>query len=129
MVEISDAAAMEMTVSVSTERLPVLQREPWNNNNNNSYVVELASSSSSGSSSSSSGLDHVRYNNKSKLGRGGWNSDGRLVTPPPSQERFRRKQAKKEILRRALTPPVKRPTLRWLDFRPTPSRLRVMSTE
>lgn len=40
---------------------------------------------------------------------------------------LRRREAKKEILRRALTPPVKRPTLRWLDFRPTPSRLCNMS--
>lgn len=43
------------------------------------------------------------------------------------RDKFRRREAKKEILRRALTPPVKRPTLRWLDFRPTPSRLCNMS--
>lgn len=43
-------------------------------------------------------------------------------------DKFRRREAKKEILRRALTPPAKRPTLRWLDFRPTPSRLCNMST-
>lgn len=43
------------------------------------------------------------------------------------RDKFRRREAKKEILRRALTPPAKRPTLRWLDFRPTPSRLCNMS--
>lgn len=42
-------------------------------------------------------------------------------------DKFRRREAKKEILRRALTPPAKRPTLRWLDFQPTPSRLCNMS--
>ncbi|KAI5662674.1 hypothetical protein M9H77_21997 [Catharanthus roseus] len=44
-----------------------------------------------------------------------------------TSDKFRRREAKKEILRRALTPPVKRPTLRWLDFRPVPSRLCNMS--
>ncbi|GLT69375.1 hypothetical protein SLA2020_415320 [Shorea laevis] len=34
----------------------------------------------------------------------------------------------KEILRRALTPPNRRLTLRWWNFRPTPSRLSNMST-
>ncbi|KAJ8527750.1 hypothetical protein K7X08_015201 [Anisodus acutangulus] len=35
--------------------------------------------------------------------------------------------ANKEIIKRALTPPARRPTLRWLDFKPTPSRLCNMS--
>lgn len=38
----------------------------------------------------------------------------------------RRRHASKEIIRRALTPPARR-TWRWLDFRPKPSRLSVMS--
>ncbi|KAL3508635.1 hypothetical protein ACH5RR_028036 [Cinchona calisaya] len=46
-----------------------------------------------------------------------------------NHDKLRRRHAKKEILKRALTPPVRRPTLRWLDFRPTPSRLRNMSME
>ncbi|CAN1346988.1 hypothetical protein LINPERPRIM_LOCUS40950 [Linum perenne] len=33
----------------------------------------------------------------------------------------------REVLRRALMPPSKRPSLRWLNFRPTPSRLSNMS--
>ncbi|KHN36790.1 hypothetical protein glysoja_001521 [Glycine soja] len=39
----------------------------------------------------------------------------------------KRRVASKEILRRALTPPPKRLALRWLNFRPTPSRLSNMS--
>ncbi|GKC11892.1 hypothetical protein Tco_1008674 [Tanacetum coccineum] len=39
----------------------------------------------------------------------------------------RRRRASKEIVRRALTPPARRLTWRWFDFRPTPSRLSVMS--
>ncbi|KAK7401847.1 hypothetical protein VNO78_13661 [Psophocarpus tetragonolobus] len=39
----------------------------------------------------------------------------------------KRRVASKEILRRALTPPPKRLGLRWLNFRPTPSRLSNMS--
>ncbi|KAK4373987.1 hypothetical protein RND71_004664 [Anisodus tanguticus] len=35
--------------------------------------------------------------------------------------------ANKEIIKRALAPPARRPTLRWLDFKPTPSRLCNMS--
>ncbi|KAI3769247.1 hypothetical protein L6452_00348 [Arctium lappa] len=38
----------------------------------------------------------------------------------------RRRRASKEIVRRALTPPVRKLTKRWLDFRPTPSRLSVI---
>ncbi|TKY49066.1 hypothetical protein E2542_SST26492 [Spatholobus suberectus] len=39
----------------------------------------------------------------------------------------KKRVASKEILRRALTPPPKRLGLRWLNFRPTPSRLSNMS--
>ncbi|KAL2331469.1 hypothetical protein Fmac_019050 [Flemingia macrophylla] len=39
----------------------------------------------------------------------------------------KRRLASKEILRRALMPPTKRLGLRWLNFRPTPSRLSNMS--
>ncbi|KAK7272508.1 hypothetical protein RJT34_29146 [Clitoria ternatea] len=42
-------------------------------------------------------------------------------------ERLKKRVASKEILRRALTPPPKRLALRWLNFRPTPSRLSNMS--
>ncbi|XVF78167.1 hypothetical protein PTKIN_Ptkin14bG0107800 [Pterospermum kingtungense] len=38
------------------------------------------------------------------------------------RQSMRRYSANKEILRRALTPPNKKITLRWLNFRPTPSR-------
>lgn len=39
----------------------------------------------------------------------------------------RRCRASKVMVRRALTPPARRLTWRWFDFRPTPSRLSVMS--
>ncbi|XP_004487677.1 uncharacterized protein [Cicer arietinum] len=42
-------------------------------------------------------------------------------------ERLKKRVASKEILRRALTPPPKRLGLRWLNFKPTPSRLSNMS--
>lgn len=42
-------------------------------------------------------------------------------------ERLKKRLASKEILRRALTPPPKRLGLRWLNFKPTPSRLSIMS--
>ncbi|KAI3809949.1 hypothetical protein L1987_19553 [Smallanthus sonchifolius] len=48
------------------------------------------------------------------------NSSRELVVP-------RRRRASKEIIRRALTPPARKLTRRWWDFRPTPSRLSVMS--
>ncbi|WCJ32145.1 hypothetical protein M5689_013585 [Euphorbia peplus] len=38
-------------------------------------------------------------------------------------DKLRRHNAKKEILRRALSPPARRMSLRWCNFRPTPSRL------
>ncbi|KAJ0548133.1 hypothetical protein HanIR_Chr08g0380131 [Helianthus annuus] len=37
------------------------------------------------------------------------------------------KMATKVMVRRALTPPARRLSWRWFDFRPTPSRLSVMS--
>ncbi|XVF70357.1 hypothetical protein PTKIN_Ptkin11bG0155600 [Pterospermum kingtungense] len=40
---------------------------------------------------------------------------------------MKRDSANKEILRRALTPPNRKMTLRWWNFRPTPSRLSNMS--
>ncbi|CAN1243234.1 hypothetical protein LINPERPRIM_LOCUS5609 [Linum perenne] len=33
----------------------------------------------------------------------------------------------REMLRRALKPPTRRPSLRWVNFRPSPSRLSNMS--
>ncbi|KAL9346009.1 hypothetical protein Peur_060862 [Populus x canadensis] len=45
----------------------------------------------------------------------------------PGDKLIRRHQANKEILRRALAPPNRRLTLRWFNFRPTPSRLSNMS--
>ncbi|KAG7024857.1 hypothetical protein SDJN02_13676, partial [Cucurbita argyrosperma subsp. argyrosperma] len=42
-------------------------------------------------------------------------------------DKFRRNQGRREVLRRALMPPTRKPTLRWLNFRPTPSRLSNMS--
>ncbi|KAI3457493.1 hypothetical protein Pfo_014156 [Paulownia fortunei] len=43
------------------------------------------------------------------------------------ENRLRRRQASKEIVRRALTPPSQRPSWRWRNFRPTPSRFSSMS--
>ncbi|XP_054813902.1 uncharacterized protein LOC129314482 [Prosopis cineraria] len=40
---------------------------------------------------------------------------------------LKKRPTSQEILRRALTPPPRRLKLRWLNFRPTPSRLSVMS--
>ncbi|XP_065864547.1 uncharacterized protein [Euphorbia lathyris] len=42
-------------------------------------------------------------------------------------DKLRKYSAKKEIIRRALSPPAKRMSLRWCNFRPTPSRLSNMS--
>ncbi|KAK4439215.1 hypothetical protein Salat_0256400 [Sesamum alatum] len=44
------------------------------------------------------------------------------------ENRLRRRQASKEIVRRALTPPCQRPSWRWRNFRPTPSRFSNIST-
>ncbi|KAG7577375.1 hypothetical protein ISN45_Aa03g016610 [Arabidopsis thaliana x Arabidopsis arenosa] len=48
----------------------------------------------------------------------------------PSDERLMRKASdgSREVLRRALTPPIRPMNLRWLNFRPTPSRLCKMSS-
>ncbi|XVF04149.1 hypothetical protein REPUB_Repub05bG0057200 [Reevesia pubescens] len=46
------------------------------------------------------------------------------MVPRPNMRRF---GGNKEILRRALTPPNRKMTLRWWNFRPTPSRLSNMS--
>ncbi|KAK1407084.1 hypothetical protein QVD17_38695 [Tagetes erecta] len=51
----------------------------------------------------------------------------RLITRTRKMGIDRRQRASKEIVRRALTPPARRLTWRWFDFRPTPSRLSVMS--
>ncbi|KAI4333709.1 hypothetical protein L6164_018482 [Bauhinia variegata] len=45
----------------------------------------------------------------------------------PGERMKKRPQASREILRRAITPPPRRLGLRWLNFRPTPSRLSNMS--
>ncbi|GKA96344.1 hypothetical protein Tco_0818439 [Tanacetum coccineum] len=50
-------------------------------------------------------------------------NSGREIMAP------RRRRASKEIVRRALSPSGRKPTRRWLDFRPTPSRLSVMSMD
>ncbi|KAL7087733.1 hypothetical protein ACP275_13G086800 [Erythranthe tilingii] len=45
----------------------------------------------------------------------------------PAGIRLRRRQAgSKEIVMRALAPPCQRPSLRWRNFRPRPSRFFVM---
>ncbi|KAI3673714.1 hypothetical protein L6452_39842 [Arctium lappa] len=38
---------------------------------------------------------------------------------------LRRQRASKVMVKRALTPPARKLTWRWFDFRPTPSRLAV----
>ena len=45
----------------------------------------------------------------------------------PHAETLKKHSARKEVLRRALTPPPRRLSLRWFNFRPTPSRLSNMS--
>ncbi|CAN8259223.1 unnamed protein product [Cochlearia groenlandica] len=47
----------------------------------------------------------------------------------PDNEKLKKKASdgNREVLRRALTPPTRRMNLRWLNFRPTPSRLCKMS--
>ncbi|XP_010062891.2 uncharacterized protein LOC104450149 [Eucalyptus grandis] len=46
----------------------------------------------------------------------------------PDDRAVRTNQANREILKRALTPPARRFSLRRWSFRPTPSRLSTMST-
>lgn len=44
-------------------------------------------------------------------------------------DKLRKQQLMKELLiKRALSPPPRRLTLRWKNFQPTPSRLSMMST-
>ncbi|KAL2944126.1 Chaperone protein HtpG [Bienertia sinuspersici] len=44
-------------------------------------------------------------------------------------DKLRKQQMMKELLlKRALSPPQRRLTLRWKNFQPTPSRLSMMST-
>ncbi|KAL3503257.1 hypothetical protein ACH5RR_037706 [Cinchona calisaya] len=89
-------------VTMTIQRLPVLQKEPWIGQR----VLPMKSS---------------------RLAKSLFPE---IVAPiSHHNDKFRRKQARKEILRRALTPPARRPTLRWLNFRPTPSRLCNMSME
>ncbi|KAL4619523.1 hypothetical protein ACB092_06G085200 [Castanea dentata] len=45
----------------------------------------------------------------------------------PHAETLKKHSARKEVLRRALIPPPRRFSLRWFNFRPTPSRLSNMS--
>ncbi|KAH6786459.1 hypothetical protein C2S52_006011 [Perilla frutescens var. hirtella] len=44
------------------------------------------------------------------------------------ENRFRRREASKEIVRRALTPPSPRPGWRWRNFRPMPTRFSILSS-
>ncbi|KAA0036871.1 uncharacterized protein E5676_scaffold110G002460 [Cucumis melo var. makuwa] len=60
------------------------------------------------------------------LSFGGMVRGGRNLMALPG-DRCRRNQGSREVLRRALMPPSRRPTLRWMNFRPTPSRLSMMS--
>lgn len=56
---------------------------------------------------------------------------GRNGFPVPAGEKLKRRPARHanmEIVKRALTPPIRRLSLRWWNFRPTPSRLSNMST-
>ncbi|KAK8643846.1 hypothetical protein V6N13_013123 [Hibiscus sabdariffa] len=43
------------------------------------------------------------------------------------RQNMRRNSGNKEIIRRAIAPPNRKMTLRWWNFRPTPSRLSNMS--
>ncbi|CAI0375949.1 unnamed protein product [Linum tenue] len=66
----------------------------------------------------------------SRFAGGGGGRHGRHAMPPSSShEKWRRHQAagSREVLRRALMPAGRRPSLRWVNFRPTPSRLCNMS--
>ncbi|GLT67329.1 hypothetical protein SLA2020_396450 [Shorea laevis] len=55
------------------------------------------------------------------LGSGRWSRHGYMV----SSQKSRKGSPNKEILRRVLTPPNRQMSLRWWNFRPTPSRLYV----
>ncbi|CAI9772753.1 unnamed protein product [Fraxinus pennsylvanica] len=56
--------------------------------------------------------------------RGFWHQAKAAALP---SDRLRRRQGNREIIRRALAPPCHRPSWRWWNFRPTPSRLSKMS--
>ncbi|PIN22629.1 hypothetical protein CDL12_04667 [Handroanthus impetiginosus] len=64
----------------------------------------------------------VRYGSPApRVFRGRWHD----VASP--ENRLRRKQASKEIVKRALTPPCQRLSWRWRNFTPKPSRFSYMS--
>ncbi|CAN1789486.1 hypothetical protein LINPERHAP1_LOCUS18497 [Linum perenne] len=68
-----------------------------------------------------------------RAGRWGGGVRKRNAIPPSSDDdklmMRRRNEAagSREMLRRALKPPTRRPSLRWVNFRPSPSRLSNMS--
>ncbi|GMJ05213.1 hypothetical protein like AT3G15518 [Hibiscus trionum] len=75
-------------------------------------------------SSSSSSLERrLRCTCTSRPGSAPCSRHGYML---PKQN-MRRYGANKEILRRALAPPNRKVTLRWWNFKPTPSRLSNMS--
>lgn len=43
------------------------------------------------------------------------------------RKKLKGRKGDREVVKRALTRPIRRPSLRWLNFRPTPSRLSNMS--
>ncbi|XWS27972.1 hypothetical protein CRYUN_Cryun25bG0026100 [Craigia yunnanensis] len=75
--------------------------------------------SSSSSSSSSAPRSRPRCTCSNHPGSSPCNRHGYMVP----RQNMRRYSANKEILRRALTPPNRKMTLRWWNFKPTPSRL------
>ncbi|KAM7504038.1 hypothetical protein LguiB_002942 [Lonicera macranthoides] len=68
---------------------------------------------------------HIKNSSLSQGSRFGRGTRKQTMLPA---NKFKRHHAKKEMLRRALTPAVRQPTWRWCDFQPTPSRLSNMST-
>ncbi|KAL8127176.1 hypothetical protein AgCh_014193 [Apium graveolens] len=44
-----------------------------------------------------------------------------------TRKKLKGRKGERELVRRALTRPIRRPSLRWLNFQPTPSRLSNMS--
>lgn len=43
------------------------------------------------------------------------------------RKKLKGRKGDREVVKRALTRPMRRPSLRWLNFKPTPSRLSNMS--
>ncbi|XVE80196.1 hypothetical protein DITRI_Ditri14bG0120200 [Diplodiscus trichospermus] len=84
--------------------------------------LHMAASSSSSSSSSSPKV-RQRCTCSNRPGSAPCRWHGYMVP----RQNMRRYGANKEILRRALTPPNRKMTFRWWNFRPTPSRLSNMS--